>query len=68
MDAESRLEKKIDTVINLLVGILGSVMATAALFVGEGYAAEKGSHLSVLLAAIAFFGTTFFVKRMLRAK
>jgi hypothetical protein len=66
MDSDSRIEKKIDTVINLLVGILGSVMATAALFVGEGYSSDKSSHLSVFLAALAFFATTFFVKRMLR--
>jgi len=66
-DNSKRIEAKLDTISNLLVGILGTIMALGALQIGESY----GHHwegTSVLLATFAFFATTMSVKRMLGTK
>ncbi len=67
MDNESanRIEQKLNTVINLLVGTVGTIMALTAMQVGE----QHGNHwegCSVFMATMAFFATTICLRWMLR--
>lgn len=65
MDNQS-IEKKLDMVINLLVGVMGAIAALAVLYSGD----QQGGvwqDRSVLLAAGTYFVTTMFLQKLVKS-
>jgi hypothetical protein len=64
-DTGKRIEAKLDTAINLMVGLLGGIMALAVLY-SSGTYSNAWEERSVFMAAITFFVTTMCLQKMIK--